>query len=280
MTTVDTSGADASAKAMITDALNAYGLGNLASFAWNEWLQGIPVEQIMLDIRQTPEYKARFPAMATLASQGRAITEQQYVDYERNAYALAQSVGLDTAHFNSGDITNLLTNNVALPELKSRLDQYQAAAYSTPPEFRAALQNLYGITPGQLTAFFIDPDRAAPVIAQQWAAAQAAGEAKITGYGALTRQQAETLAAQGLTPKEEEAGFTRLGTAAQIFAPLPGNRGEQTITTDQQLAAQFEGNVAAQQAIAQQTSERLATFKAGGNLVQSQLGVAGAGAAQ
>ena len=280
MTTVDTSTSDASAKAAITAALDQFGLGSLAAFAWGEWQKGIPVEQIMLDIRATPDHHARFPAMAILAKQGRAITESQYISYEQSAYALAQSVGLDTAHFNATDITNLLTNNVALPELKSRLDTYQAAAYSTPPEFRAALQQLYGVTPGQLTAYFIDPDRALPIIQQQWAAAQAAGEANLTGYGALNKSQAETLAAQGLTAGQLGAGFAKLGTEAQVFAPLPGNRGEQTITVDQQLAAQFENNVAAQQTITQQEQSRLAEFKAGGTVARANTGAFGAGVAQ
>src|SRR5439155_190652 len=187
-----------SAKAAIQSALDAYGLGSLATFAWNEYLAGKPVEQIMLDIRATPDYQARFPAMATLAKQGRAITESQYVDYERNAYSLAQAVG----------------------------------------------------------------------------------EANLTGYGALNRSQAETLAAQGLTAGQLGAGFAKLGTEAQVFNPLPGNTGERTITVDQQLAAQFENNVAAQQAITTQEQERLAEFKAGGTVARAHTGAFGAGVAQ
>lgn len=76
MTVQDT---NTSARAAITRVLDQFGLGSLAGWAWQRYVAGVPVEQIMLDLRERPEYRARFPAMRELADRGRAITENEYL---------------------------------------------------------------------------------------------------------------------------------------------------------------------------------------------------------
>lgn len=270
-----------SAKALIDEQLGQYGLASLGSFAWNEFLNGTPISQIMLDIRGTPEYKARFPAMQALAQAGHAINEQTYIDYERNATSLMVAAGLPSGFYDQpDDFTALLTGNVALPELKTRLDAYQTLAFQSPPEVRQAMQDFYGVSAdGMLTAFMIDPERALPIIQKDVAAAQAGGYAQSTGYGALTREQAEGLAALGLNPDQYQTGFGNLAKQQQAIQGLPG-QGLSPISTDTALAAQFGGNAAAQQEIENRQLQLLAPNKAGGQVATSQQGAVGAGVAQ
>lgn len=270
-----------SARAIINDTLGQYGLASLGDFAWKEYLAGTPISQIMLDIRSTPEYRTRFPAMDALAKAGHAINETTYIDYERNATSLMRSYGLPSGFYDQpDDFTNLLTNNVALPELKSRLDAYQTAAFQSPPEVRQALQDFYGVgADGMLTAFFIDPDRALPIVQKDLNAAQAGGYARSTGFGGLTREQAEGLTALGLSPADYQKGFGNLASQQQALQGLPGqNQGQ--ISTDTALAAQFGGNVAAQQEIENRQLDLLAPNKQGGGVVSTQQGAVGAGVAR
>lgn len=270
-----------SARALINDTLGQYGLASLGDFAWKEFLSGTPISQIMLDIRNTPEYKTRFPAMDALAKAGHAITESAYIDYEKSATSLMRSYGLPTGFYDQpDDFTALLSSQVALPELKSRLDAYQTAAFRSPPEVRQALQDFYGVNgDGMLTAFFIDPDRALPIVEKDLSAAQAGGYAKSTGFGGLTRDQAEGLAALGLDPNAYQTGFGNLAAQRQALQGLPG-WDQPAISTDTALAAQFGGNTEAQQLIENRQLDLLAPNKAGGQVATTQQGAVGAGAAR
>src|SRR5262245_5462889 len=91
----------ASAKQLITNFLTNYGLGSLYTWAWNKYLAGESVAQIMLELRDTKEYKQRFPAMATLAKDGRAITEQDYINYEQGVRSLLQQYGIAPEMYSS-----------------------------------------------------------------------------------------------------------------------------------------------------------------------------------
>jgi hypothetical protein len=280
VTSVATPTADQSARGIIQDTLDSYGLGSLGTFAWNEYLAGTPISQILLDIRKTPEYAARFPAMASLAKSGHAITEQQYIDYERTATQLMTAAGLPSGFYDQpDDFAKLLASNISPAELQTRLQSYQQAVYQSPPEVRAALQQYYGVTDGQLTAFFIDPDKALPLIQRDLGAAQAGGTAAQTGYGAITQQQAEGLAALGLTQSQLQGGFGNLANLSQVLNGLPG-QGTNPIGTDTALSAQFGGNVAAQQEIEARQADLLDPFKAGGGVATTSQGAVGAGVAR
>lgn len=271
---------DRSAKATLTATLSLYGLASLADFAWKEYLKDIPIEQIMLDIRQTPEYISRFPAMKALADKGQAINEAQYINYETSASALMKSAGLPPGFYDQPtDFTEFLTNNLALPELQARIEIAKAAVYNSDPATLAALQSFYGIQGGlnyigDATAYFLDPDRALPTIEKQFIAAQEAGAASRAGYGALSMQDAERLANLGITPDVAQRGFGTLATLTPLFANLPGEAGTAP-TAEQGLQAVFEGNAQAQQVITDQASKRKAVFAGGGAFSQTAGGLTG-----
>jgi hypothetical protein len=270
---------DSSAQALISNTLGTYGLASLASWAWGKWQNGESIDQIMLELRQTPEYQQRFPAMASLAQQGHAITESQYINYETSAQQMFQAAGLPKGMYDTPDaIAKLLTSNVALPELQTRLQTYQTAAYQSPPEVRQALQDYYGITPGHLTAFFIDPDQALPLIQRDFAAAQAGGEANATGFaGGITQQQAESLANMGISPTEMTKGFSTLANLNQVIQGLPGQA--QGVGTNTALQAQFGQNAQAQQQLEAAQQYQVNQFKEGGQVASNSKGEIGAGSA-
>lgn len=270
---------DAGAKAFITGTLEMYGLGSLGTWAWQQFLEGMPIEAILLEMRKRPEYKQRFPAMDALAKQGRAISESQYIEYERGVANLFHAAGLPAGFYDKpDDFAKFLAGNVSLPELQDRVTMYAQAAFQVPPEIRAELQRNYGVGPGEITAFFIDEKRALPLIQQQWAAAQIGGQANITGFGQLATAQLERLANLGVTPERAQQGFTQLGLSREIFTPL--ERGEDVISQQEQLAATFEGNIDAQGKIQKQARRRQTPFEQGGSFAGSPAqGYTGIGAA-
>lgn len=269
-----------SAKAQIEATLGNYGLQSLGDFAWKEYLNDIPIEQIMLDIRQTPEYKQRFPAMQELANQGRAISEGQYINYETSAASLFRAAGLPAGFYDQpDDFAGFLTKNIALPELQSRIDVAKTAVYNSDPGTLAALQDYYGIQGGgnhigDATAYFLDPERALPAIQQQMIAAQEGGAAARTGYGPLNRTNAERLASLGVSADAAQQGFGTLANLQPIFANLPGEGGAAP-TSEQGLQAVFENNASAASAITARQNQRKAIFQEGGGFSQTAGGMTG-----
>lgn len=265
-----------SAKGLIDTFLATYGLSSLGDTAWQWYLTGQSTDQILLNLRGTSEYRARFPAMSTLSQRGQAITETQYIDYEKSIAQQNQAAGLPEGMYDTPDeIANLLTNNVSPSEYQARLQSYQTAAWQTPPEVRQALTDYYGVTPGQLTAFFIDPDMALPLIQRDLAAAQAGGTSVRTGFGPLAQPDAEYLASLGLSPDQLTTGFNTLANENQIIQGLPGQQpgvGQHTA-----IQAQFGQNAQAQQEFEAAQQAQLNLFKKGGSAAASQQGVLGAG---
>lgn len=250
-----------SASAQLNSILANYGLTSLSSFIQQKVKAGESIEQIELEMRQTPEYQARFPAMAQLSSQGRAISEQQYIDLENQYQGILRAAGLPPGFYDTPqDFANLITNQVSPSELSSRVQQYSTVAFNSPPEVKQQLEQLYGISPGELTAYFIDPNQALPLIQQRVASAQVAGQAQISGYGQLTQQQATLLGQAGVTGSQAQQGFQQLGMEKQLFNALPGEN-TPDITTDQQLGAQFLGNADAALQIKNRALQRVAQFQ-------------------
>jgi hypothetical protein len=267
-----------SAKATLNNTLAQYGLEGLGEFAWKEYLLGFPIEQILIDIRNTPEYKTRFPAMDYLGQQGKAITEAEYINYERSAASIMQAAGLPPGFYDQpSDFANFLKNDVALPELQNRVDLARTAIYQSDPDTLSALEDFYGAwgTPenmvGDLTAYFLDEQKALPLIQTRLAAAQTQSAAQRSGYGQITRTEAERLANLGITPEAAGKGFGSLASIEPLFTNLPGEVGT-TPTREQGQAAAFENNAEAQQAIEKQRRRRAAPFEQGGRFQQGQGG--------
>src|SRR5689334_18836184 len=88
-----------SARAILDDTLAQYGLSGLGDRLWQQYLNGEPIEQIMVDLRKTPEYKARFPGMEALSKKGRAISEGEYISIERGYAQLFREYGLPAGFY-------------------------------------------------------------------------------------------------------------------------------------------------------------------------------------
>ncbi len=275
-----TTQADSSAKAVIDGALGQYGLSSLSSWAWTKWQNGESIDQIMLELRATPEYKTRFPAMDALAKSGHAISESSYIQYESSASQIFKAAGLPSGFYDSpDDFAKFLTNNVALPELQTRVQDYQNLVFKEPPEVLQAWRDLYGMSMGDALAYYIDPTKALPLIEQKNNAAIAAGWSQEAGFGQLNQAQAEQVGNMGLSDIQLAQQFGKLGQESQIFNPLVGTS-ENAISRDTAIGATFGANAQDQAEIDARQRARLATFAGGGGVATTQTGATGAGAAR
>jgi hypothetical protein len=255
-----------SALATLTAALNGYGLGSMASWAWNEIVAGKTQDQILLDLQQTPQFQQRFPAIAQRQKDGLpALSPADYVNYESQATQLMRAAGLPSGFWDSpSDFTHLISSDVSINELQQRLNMATTAAYQVPADVRATLARDYGVGTGQLAAFFLDDKTALPLIQRDFTAAQIGGAAYRTGYGS-TKTEDEQLTDLGVNPGQAQQGFTQLTQQRQLFSSLPGQT-TTGISRDQQLQATFAGNAQAQEQIVHSSQERQAQFAGGGQV--------------
>jgi hypothetical protein len=144
---------------------------------------------------------------------------------------------------------------------------------------RSALRNQFGLGDGDLAAYFLDPNRAQPLLQRTYNAAQIAGAGTRTGYN-VNADQDYRLVDQGVTAAQAQSGFSTLQQSQELFNPLTGHSNEGAITTDQQLGAAFGGNAADQQQIDRRRQQRQAEFQDGGAFAANQQGMSGLGVAQ
>ena len=266
-----------SAKAAITGELAKYGLASLGTWAWDSFTGGAALEQIMLDLRDRPEYKTRFAGLDALRASGRGITEAQWINYEQSAASLMRAKGLPEGFYDGPeDFAKFITGEVSLAELDDRLTMAQNAALSAPVEVRDELARLYNVGAGELTAFWIDPDKALPLLERKYTSARLAAESSRTGFGSLTAVQAERIASYGADPAQAGATFSRLASMGELTATMSG---EEEVSRQDLLDASFGQDSQALGRVERKARRRVAAFEGGGTFASSQTGIGGLGSA-
>jgi hypothetical protein len=257
----------------ITGLFGEYGLSSLYDTIVNYVRDGYSPDAIAILLRQTPQYKERFPAMEAMARKGRAINEAQYIAYERAASGLERQYGLPSGMLGKDAVTNLLTNEVSADELEQRVVMAAAGAFQTSQEVKDTFAQYYGIGSGGLTAYFLDPAVAQPLLEKQYASSQIGAEAAMQDITvqALT---AERLFEAGVSREAAREGFSnvaRMGTFTQ-------GRGD-VVSQEQLISGTFENNQEALRAIERTAGSRRGQFQGGGGFAANQQGVAGLGSA-
>lgn len=265
-----------SASAIIQQALADMGLQSLGNQTWQWHLEGRPDAQILLDIQQTPEFNARFPAMKKLASEGRAITPGTYINYEQNVAALFHQAGLPGDLISQGDyITKFLEGDVSINEVSHRIQDLYVRVQNTAPEVRQWYAQKFNNGDAALAASFADPENAVPVLERQAAAAEFGGAGQRFGYN-IDQPTGLQAAGIGITAATAQTGFQQLQQLNPLFDETVSET--KNLTAEQQgVQAVFGFGTDAQQELERRAREREALFagstRAGGIATQSGFGL-------
>jgi hypothetical protein len=166
------------------------------------------------------------------------------------------------------DFQNFIAQDVSVEELAGRIDQGYQAVRNAPTNVVNEFKRLYGVSEGDLAAYFIDPDRARPTFDRYEAERQArsaaiSAQAQQQAQIQLQTQEAEALARAGVTAEQAQAGFTSITESQGLFEAQM--LGEEAVTREEQIGAVFGTNAEARQAIARRKARRKAAFEAGGS---------------
>ena len=172
-------------------------------------------------------------------------TENSYKAVMQRAGIPASSPLMDTSYF-----AKLLGTDLSPLEVQQRVDAATAAVTATDPYTTQQLQQNFGLTQSDMISHLLDPTTAATVIQQKVQASQISGEAGRQNL-ALNQQNAQSLAAQGVTQAQAQSGFTNVATQlgqqqqlASMYGMNAANIGNEL--TAQQFNANLNGTSAAQ----------------------------------
>jgi hypothetical protein len=225
---------------IIKDKLRDYGLEGLADEAYNMLLDGISAEAVILRLRDTEEFAARFPGLDLRRANGfSAISPAEYINLERQYRNVMMTAGIPEGFYDSvDDFAQFIGNDVSQAEMTERVALAATAARSIDPNLRLQLQEMYGVgveNDGELVAYYLDPERGTTVIEQRLQL-EAAGlsAASIGALGAgFNTQTAERLVDLNVQAREVSERFRGQRAITQQLV------GEDEFTSSEFAAAEF-----------------------------------------
>lgn len=193
-----------------------YGLGTLAPKIFEYIKAGYGSDTISLLLQDTSEYKERFAGNEARRKAGLPVlAPAQYLATEAAYRQILSSSGLPVGFYDSpADFTNWIAGDVSPTEIKDRVDSALAVTNGNP-EVRQAMKQMYGVSDGEIAAYFLDPKIAEPILRKREQAAEIAAAALQRGFGVGTN--AERFAAQGITAAQAQQGY---GIISQEFRPM------------------------------------------------------------
>ena len=261
------------ARATMADVLNTYGLGELSDYIYNEIIVKETVninnpDAIIFAIREQPAYQKRFAGNAARLKKGLAeLDPASYISLENQYRETLRANGLPANFYDqSEDFQALIEGDVSNAELNERVQQGYRAVADADPAVKEQMRNLYGVTEGQLAAYFLDPQRTAPLLTRQAQAANIAARGLEQGGIQLTGAFAEDLARRGITEQQARAGFAEVGGLGELKQTFAG---ETALSSEQLAGAAFGLDVAAQQELERRKKLRTGEFAGGGSFART-----------
>lgn len=215
------------AHAIIRQTLALYGLTSerLATWALESLIAGKPIEQILLELEEQPEYKAAFPEIEARRNRGLELGVQfepigpsEILAYRSQAKSLMRSFGLPENFYTSNqDFYDFIVGDVSMAELNDRLTMASQRVANAPFEVRAAFSEIFGPAGDQaLYTLFVDIDRALPQLEEMVQTAESSGAAARLGFG-LDPADAARMAAANISYEEAIKGFRTLDIQRGLF---------------------------------------------------------------
>lgn len=205
-------GDDRNAADALIGLFEEYGLGSLAPNIMNMLRQGFGSDTIYLRLQETPEWRRRFRANDARVKNGLpALSPQEYLATERAYRQALQATGMPKGWYDSlDDFTDFLVKDISPSEILERATEARKRADTIDPVQRRAL-NRMGIDTSHIAAYWLDSERAMPLLQKEWDTALLNAERQRAGYG-YDDKQAERLFQMGITTEQAREGYNVIQT--------------------------------------------------------------------
>lgn len=143
-------------------------------------------DQIMLQLRDTPQYKERFKAndvrRKTLGPDGKPLSEltpAAYIQLEQQYKQIVQQSGLPKGFYDSHSAWDQWIGSDTSPyEIQSRIGTAAQAVATADQNIKQALKDYYGVDDSGIAAYFLDPKQAVDTLNNRYGAAVVGGAFK------------------------------------------------------------------------------------------------------
>ena len=252
----------------LNDTFAKYGLGSLASKITEYVQSGFSADTVSLKLQETPEYQQRFAGNEARKKMGLPVlTPGEYLSAESSYKQIMRANGLPQGFYDSQEsLAKFISNDVSPSEFQSRVNAAGLSLNNADPFYTQSLQEMYGLTQGEMLAHVLDPQQALPFINKQVQAAQFGAEARRQGLS-LGAPVAEQYANMGVTQKEAQQGFQQVAqimptanTLSGIYKNQAGPYGQ-----EQAIAEAFGGEGAAEASLRRKKLSALETANFSGS---------------
>jgi hypothetical protein len=237
-------------------------------------------DSILFRLRDTEQFRTRFKANTARAKQGLPeLDPATYIGLEQAYRETLIANNFDKGFYDDQDDFNkLIEGNVSLAEFQARINEGYRKVADADPEVIRQMEQLYGVGKSELAEYFIDPQRARPLLtskelARQAQAAQVAARGRELAGMQLTATSAEDLIARGFSPEEAQQAFTRQGQLSGLYQEMGG---EEMLSEQEKLGATFGFDLTAQEKLERRKAQRLGEFQAGGQFARTTGATSGA----
>jgi hypothetical protein len=229
-----TSPGESSARQVLQDTLNEWGLGTLYGDVDSLIKEGLDQSAVLLQLQNTDAYKQRFAANEQRRQKGLPVlSPAEYIATEASYKTVLRTYGLPESFYDQqDDLHQFLANDVSPQELQNRAQIAQELWLGKDEESKAAWRSAYGFSDGAAIAAILDPNRAMPILERMATAARIGGAATRNGLE-TDIGRFEKYADMGVTADQAAQGMSQIGQSAQADAAIAQRFGT-TFTQEEQ----------------------------------------------
>lgn len=248
------------AQIILQDLFHEYGLDSLAPRIVDYIKQGFGADAITVLLSQTPEYKQRFAANDIRTKNGLpALSPAEYIATERSYRQIMAASGLPNGFYDTtADFTGFIANDISPTELQQRVDTATDAINKAPASTLNYFKQWYST--GDLIAYALDPNKAAPLVEKRIRAAETAAIAGAQGVN-INQLGAENLAGQNLSMEQTRQGFGFVGQELPTAQKLSDIYGGPDVGQDDLVSEVFYQDATATENRQKLGQQEQATFR-------------------
>lgn len=268
-----TSPTSASAYELMVATLREWGLESLAPDVLALIQEGYTNDVIALRLQDTTGYKTRFAGNEARRQAGLPVlSPREYLATEAAYRQILESNGMPPGFYDQpSDFSGWIGSDVSPSEINERVGLAVSAAQRVDEGTRRAFRDLYGVQTNDLAAYFLDRERALPLVQKQARAASIAGAANNNGVQ-FDRGLSERLATSTLVGDSEVdtavSTVTDLARQGSFLGDLYGDPGYDLSTAAEDV---FFADSAARRRRQKLAGKQEADFSQGSGVGRSSL---------
>ena len=247
---------------------------------------GLTPTQLSAATGLVSSWQTRFSGnQARIAAGLNPLSPADYIANEQSYKTVMSMAGIPASSpLQSTDyLGKLMGADISPAETQMRVNAATAAVQNEDPMVLNQLQSQFGMTMPTIISHLLDPAVAAPLVQQEYNAAQIGAEAARSGvniaYGGTGPLSAMGLAAQGITQDQANQGFKTIAQEQPALQSIAGRYGAGIIGPNgvgQALESSVfntQGAAAAQQQVSRLTTAETAAFSGSAGAVTGSLGL-------